>query len=424
MKVLVVGSGAREHALAWKLAASPRVTEVLVAPGNGGTSEVARNVPLGSMDVAAIVAVARRERCELTVVGAEGPIAAGVADALHEAGLRVFAPPRRAAWMESSKVWAKTFMVRHGIPSPPFHVTDRFDDAIAVVRLMPTPIVIKASGLAGGTGVTVAPSLRQAEEILRRLLVDRSLAGAGDAVVIEAFLQGRELSLLAFVDGSRAVLMPPTCVPRRLNEGNCGPNTRGMGAYTPAAWLSPTMEAAIHDRIIGPTLQALRTDLPDYRGVLSFGLMVTAEGPWLMDFNVRFGDPEAQVLLPCLKSDLLDLLEATVDGRLDEVQPVWAGATCGVVMTARDYPGAGACDLPLPTFKNAADDGVMVFHGDAPAGDGSCVGRGGRVLTVVGTGSDVATARDAAYAAIGRHELSSFHYRRDIAADEHGTART
>lgn len=411
MRVLVVGSGAREHALAWKLSQSPRVTEVLVAPGNGGTARVARNVPLVDTDVAGLVSLARRERVDFTVIGPEGPIASGVADAFAEAGMRVFAPSRKASLLESSKVWAKAFMSRNQIPTAPFHHSSRFEDAVALARIMPLPLVLKASGLAAGKGVAVVESLREGEEFLRRMMVDRAFGSSGDEVVLEAFLEGREVSLLAFMDGTTAIPMPFACDYKRLEDGNRGPNTGGMGGYSPPAWLDESMRSTIMSRIFEPTIAALRAEQIDFRGVLYFGIIVTAEGPWVLEFNVRFGDPETQVLLVRLESDLMDLLEATVDGRLGDVTPRWSeDATCGVVLTSRGYPGTYETGVPVPSFEDAA--GVTVFHaGTAQDGHTSA---GGRVLTLVGRGADVAAARVPVYDALAARDVTAFHYRKDI----------
>lgn len=421
MRVMVVGSGGREHALAWKLRQSPRVDEVVIAPGNGGIAVdpgagcPMRCVPVVEGDVAALVDVARREQVDFTVVGPEVPIAAGVADAFEAAGLAVFAPSKRCALLESSKVFAKAFLTRNGISTAPFHVSTRFDDAVAVARMMPTPMVLKASGLAAGKGVSVVSSVREAEEVLRRLMVERHFKSAGDEVIIEQFLEGREVSLLAFVDEHSAVVMPLACDHKRLEDADRGPNTGGMGAYTPATWLEPAQRDAIMQKIFHPTIEALRRERLGYRGVLYFGIMVTDAGPWVLEFNVRFGDPETQVIVPALESDLLDLLEATAAGRLGEVTPRWTeDALCGVVVAARGYPGAHTSGLSFPALET---EGVQVFHsGTALAPEGGLLTRGGRLATVVGRGVDLDAARAQAYRALARHDLTAFHYRRDIGA--------
>jgi phosphoribosylamine--glycine ligase len=413
VKLLVVGSGGREHALAWKLAQSPRVDEVLVAPGNGGTARCARNVPLPESDVGALVALARREKVDFTVIGPELPIACGAADAFEEAALPVFAPSRRCARLESSKVWAKAFLSRQGIPTAPFHVSSRFDDAVALVRMMPSPVVIKASGLAAGKGVTIASSVREAEDVLRRMMVDRAFDSAGDEVVLESCLEGREVSLLAFVDEHTALPMPMACDYKRLEDGDRGPNTGGVGAYSPPSWLDESTRELIMKRVFWPTIEALRREGLKYRGVLYIGLMITAEGPWVLEFNVRFGDPETQVILPALESDLLDLLQATSEGRLGEVTPRWSDDTfCAVVLTSRGYPGLFQKGVPFPDLEGPD---ALVFHaGTAIGPDGGLVTQGGRIASVVGRGPDLAGARARAYEVLGRHDLSLFHHRRDI----------
>lgn len=420
MKVLVVGSGAREHVLASTLRQSLRVDEVLVAPGNGGTvlgeGAPVRNVPVLESDLGGLVDLARREQVDFTVVGPEQPISAGVADAFEAAGLRVFAPLKRCARFAASKVFTKAFLARHAIPTPSFHVSSRYDDALAVARMMPTPMVVRASGLSAGQGASVVHSLREAEDALRRTMGERRPEAASEEVLIEPFLEGRELSLLMFIDDHAHVEMPVAWVYKRLHDGDSGPVTDGVGACSPAAWVDDATRAAITEKISGPIVAALQREQPGYRGVLRISIMVTEAGVWALDLGVSFGDPECQVVVPALESDLLEMLEATAAGRLREVAPRWSDdARCGVMVASRAYPGADAQPTPFPAIDGGA---AQVFHGGTAVGlDGGLAARGGRLVTVVGRGIDAGAARQQAYDVLAQHDLTAFHYRRDIGAE-------
>lgn len=420
MKILVVGSGAREHALASALRQSLRVDEVLVAPGNGGTAlgegAPVRNIPVLENDVGGLVDMARREHVDFTVVGPERPIGAGVADAFAGAGFRVLAPSKRCARFAASKVFAGAFLIRNAIPTPPFHASSRYDDALGVTRMMPMPVVVRTSAPTAALGASVVHTLREAEDVLRRMMGERHPGVAGEEVLIEPYFEGREVSLLAFVDENAAVAMPLASVYKHLGDGNRGPVTAGMGACAPAGWVDVATRAAIDEKIFRPVVEALRREQPDYRGVLRIGIMVTDNGPVALDLGVGFGDPEAQVIVPALASDLLDVLEATAAGRLGELTPRWSDdVRCGVVVAARSYPGHAAEAMPFPAIDPGA---CQVFHGGTALGlDGELDVRGGRLVTVVGRGADLAEARQQAYDALARHELSAFHYRRDIGAE-------
>lgn len=417
MKVLVVGSGAREHALAWKLRRSPRVDEVLVAPGNGGTvlgeGAPVRNVPVLESDLGGLVDLARREHVDFTVVGPEQPISAGIADVFEAAGLRVFAPLKRCARFAASKLFTKAFLVRHAIPTPSFQVSSRYDDALAVTRLMPMPLVVRASGMGAGRGASVVHSLREAEDVLRHTMGERHPQAASEEVIIEPSLEGCELSLLAFIDASSHVAMPWVRAYTRLQDGDRGAVTGGMGACSPAEQIDDATHAVIIDKIFHPVVAAVQRELSGYRGVLRIRVVITEAGPWALDLGVSLGDPESQVILSGLESDLLEVLEATAAGRLGEVAPRWADtARCGVVVALRGYPGVDASPAPFPVIDSGS---TQVFHGGGAAGvDGGLDARAGRLVTVVGRGADGAEARRQAYDVLGRHDLTAFHYRRDI----------
>jgi phosphoribosylamine--glycine ligase len=418
MQILVIGSGGREHALAWKLAQSPVVERVWVAPGNGGTTGP-RVCNLAVTETPALIAFARQNRVALTVVGPEAPLAEGIVDAFQAAGLRCFGPTQAAARLEASKCFAKEFMVRHGIPTARYAAFDNYAAALAHLRKVDYPVVVKASGLAAGKGVVVPADQPAAEEALRQMMVERAFGPAGEQVVIEERLVGQEVSVLAFCDGERVAVMPPAQDHKPVFDGDRGPNTGGMGAYAPAPLVSPELLREIIQRILQPAVDGMRLEGTPYVGVLYAGLMITREGPRVLEFNCRFGDPETQVILPLLESDLVTLLEACLDGVLREVVPRWkSGAAATVVAASAGYPGSYATGLPIDGLEQAtALPGVIVFHAGTRRGaDGRLVTAGGRVLNVTGTGPDLPTALERAYAGITAIHFPGMHYRRDIGA--------
>jgi phosphoribosylamine--glycine ligase len=420
VRVLVVGSGAREHALLWKLARSPRRPRLYCAPGNAGTAQLAENVPIPSDDIDALALWADEQAIDLTIVGPEAPLARGIADAFAARGRALFGPSRAAAQIEASKAWAKELLVRHGIPTARATVVADLDAARRALDAFGTPVVVKADGLAAGKGVTVAATRAEAEAAVRACLVERVFGAAGERVVIEECLAGPEVSVLAFVDGERVVPMVPACDYKRVGEGDTGPNTGGMGAYAPPALATPELRARVLREILEPTAAALVAAGRPYRGVLYAGLMVTAEGPKVLEFNCRFGDPETQVILPLLASDLLDIVEAVVAGHLEQVPVRWeAGAACGVVLAARGYPGPYPTGMPIRGLDALPAD-ALVFHAGTRATAEGIVAAGGRVLTVVGQGPDRAAARERAYAGVAGIQFEGCYYRRDIAAVERG----
>ncbi len=410
MKVLVVGSGGREHALAWKLAASPRVREVVVAPGNAGMRDVARVVDV-SLRVDALLALARREEVDFTVVGPEAPLVGGIVDAFEAEGLRIFGPSAEAARLEGSKRFAKEFMARHGIPSAAFGSFRDAAAAHAYLSEVGAPIVVKDSGLAAGKGVTVARTLDEA-----RAAVDAIFERPGAEVVIEEMLVGQEVSLLIFTDGLAYRPMVLAQDYKQALDGDQGPMTGGMGTVAPATVLSSAQQWQAMAKVVEPTLKALNADGIAYQGVLFIGLMMTEEGAKVLEFNVRFGDPETQVVLPLMDNDLLRVLESVVDRRLARLELCWTGrkAAC-VVMAAPGYPGAYRKGVPIHIPDDLGPD-VVVFHAGTAVEDGRLVSSGGRVLNVVALADDLAEAVDRAYAAAARIDFPGAHLRRDIGA--------
>ncbi|MFA7443109.1 MAG: phosphoribosylamine--glycine ligase [Lysobacteraceae bacterium] len=418
MKLLLIGSGGREHALAWKLAQSSRVHEVIVAPGNAGTAREAkcRNVAVRADDLDGLLRLAREEGVALTVVGPEGPLVAGVVDRFRDAGLRIFGPSAAAAQLEGSKAFAKEFLVRHGIPTAFHAVHTEVDAALAYVRGKGAPIVIKADGLAAGKGVVVAMTLAEAEAAVRDMLGSNAFGTAGARVVIEEFLDGEEASFIAMVDGRTALPMATSQDHKRVGDGDSGPNTGGMGAYSPAPVVTPAVHARVMREIVEPTVAGMAADGAPFSGFLYAGLMIDADGaPKVIEFNVRFGDPETQPVLLRLQSDLLQLIEAALDARLHEIDAQWdARPALGVVMASRPYPQAAVSGEPISGLDAVADD-VRVFHaGTALDAQGRVVSAGGRVLCVTALGDDLAEAQRRAYAGVDAIHWDSAFCRRDI----------
>ncbi|MDX9828936.1 MAG: phosphoribosylamine--glycine ligase [Anaerolineae bacterium] len=415
---MVVGSGGREHALAWALSRSPRVEAVFLAPGNGSTQALATNVAVDAGDVAGLVAVARRERIDLTVVGPEAPLVTGLVDALHAAGLRAFGPVAAAARLEGSKAFAKRFMIEEGIPTGVGAIFDDHGAARAYLARHPEPVVVKASGLAAGKGVMVCATRDEAEEALRRIMVERAFGAAGDEVLVEECLAGEEASLLAFSDGRTVVPMLPARDYKRAGEGDRGPNTGGMGCYAPSPHLPPALVDEVLARVLQPAVDAMRRRGTPYVGVLYAGLMLTGAGPRVLEFNCRFGDPETQVLLPLLETDLAEILLACVEGRLHAVDVRWKEAhAVTVVMAARGYPGAYERGQAIAGVDDAAAvEGAVVFGAGTASVDGRLVTNGGRILAVTAVAPDHAAARERAYRAVDRIDFAGAQLRRDIGA--------
>ncbi len=416
MKILLVGSGGREHALAVALAQSPRCSALFCAPGNPGTAEVGTNVVVDVADHAAVVAFCHTMGVGFVVVGPEAPLVAGLVDALTAAGIAALGPSAAAAQLEGSKAYTKELCREAGIPTAAFA---RFTDtaaATAYVRDRGAPIVVKADGLAAGKGVVVAQSVAEAEAAVAMMFAG-GLGAAGAEVVIEDCLVGEEASFFALVDGTHAVALASAQDHKRVGEGDTGPNTGGMGAYSPAPVVTPAVAEAVMARIIRPTVAAMAARGTPFRGVLFAGLMITAEGPMLIEYNVRLGDPECEVLMPRLQSDLVELLLATAQGRLDQVTPVWRDAAAlTVVMAARGYPGTPETGSTIDGVAAAGRlPGVTVYHaGTARRPDGTLEARGGRVLAITALGADLAEARQRAYAGVDAIAWPEGFCRRDI----------
>ena len=417
MKILVVGSGGREHALVWKLQQSPRVTALYCAPGNAGTAQLATNVPTKVTEQEKLADFAAKEGIDLTVVGPDDVLAAGLVDLFQKRGLRIFGPTQSAARLESSKVFAKEFMQRHGIPTA---ASGSFTDSSEAQRFCQKakfPLVVKADGLALGKGVIIAKNRWEAALAIHEIMDVRKFGDAGARVVIEEFLEGEECSIHALVDGRSYLLFPGAQDHKRALDGDQGLNTGGMGTFSPPAkLLTPALEERVRREVLDPFITGLQRDGLDFRGMLFPGLMVTTDGPKVLEFNCRFGDPETQVLLPRLESDLVELLEATIDGRLGEVNARWKPQTAVcVVLASGGYPGSYATGKPIAGLEAKAD-GVTVFHAGTRTESGRIVTSGGRVLGVTALADDLPGARARAYAAVEGIDFEGRHFRRDIAA--------
>jgi phosphoribosylamine--glycine ligase len=415
MKVLVIGGGGREHALAWRLAQSTRVQCVYVAPGNGGTARDRRlrNVPYPSNE--ALADFARQEGVAFTVVGPEAPLASGVVDVFRDAGLRIFGPTKAAAQLESSKDYAKAFMQRHGIPTAQYRTFTDAAAARAYVEERGAPIVVKADGLAAGKGVVVATTLDEARDAIDMMLLDNRLGSSGARVVVEDFLEGEEASFIVMSDGRHALALATSQDHKRLLDGDRGPNTGGMGAYSPAPVVTPTLHAKVMREIIQPTLQGMAADGIPYTGFLYAGLMIGKDSePRTLEFNCRMGDPETQPIMMRMKSDFTLLVEAAIDGRLDQVEAQWDRRTAlGVVIAAHGYPDAPRKGDLITRLPPETDD-CVTFHAGTALADGRLTVTGGRVLCVTALGDSVRAAQKLAYSAVEQVAFDGAQFRRDI----------
>ena len=418
MNVLVVGGGGREHALAWKLASEPSVDAVVCAPGNPGTVSIARNMPVSPTDLSDLALLAERERIDLTVVGPELPLDRGIVDLFRARGLRIFGPSRAAAQLECSKVFAKTFMARHGIPTARYRVCDDPTDAHSIVASgeLGFPLVVKADGLAAGKGVVVAPDRAAADRAVRDAMEEQVFGTAGTRVVLEECLDGPEVSFFAICDGARASSLMSAQDHKRVFDRDEGPNTGGMGAFTPSPLVDAGLQGRIMREIVEPVIAGLAADGNPYCGFLYVGLMLTCDGPKVIEFNVRFGDPEAQVVIPMMADDLAPRLARAADGQLDRSAIAFRPEPhVGVVLASHGYPGSGPVGLPIQGLDAAqAEAGVVVFHAGTATRDREVVTAGGRVLTVVGRGPTYESAIARAYAGVSRISFDGMHYRRDI----------
>ena len=417
MKILVIGSGGREHALVWKLASSPRVSKLYCAPGNAGISQLATCVPIPATDLVGLKSFAEQEAVDLTVVGPEAPLALGIADLFRKSKLKVFGPTENAAKIESSKAFAKNLMMRQRIPTAEARTFESVRPALDCLEQCSLPIVVKADGLAQGKGVVVARTAQDARDAVVNMLEYHAFGDAGKRVVIEECLEGEELTLMAFADGKTVVPMLAAQDHKRLGEGDTGPNTGGMGAYAPAPVATPALRYAIMRDVLHPAIEGLSRVGSPFYGVLYAGLMVKDGTPYVLEFNARFGDPETQVVLPLLKTDLAEVLEAVVEHRLDQIHLEWSeeSAVC-VVLASGGYPGKYATGLPVAGLQDVAGlERVAVFHAGTARDGEDVVTAGGRVLGVTAWGASLRAAHDRAYEAGRRITFEGQYFRTDIA---------
>jgi len=421
LKILVVGGGAREHTLVWKLAQSPKVKEIYVAPGNAGTAQIAQNLDIKPTDIDSLVKTAGEKGIDLTVVGPEAPLAEGIADKFLIRGMQIFGATKQATAIESSKVFAKELMQKYNIPCAKSVSFSDYKKAKEYLQNQKAPIVVKADGLAAGKGVIVAETIPQALEALSQIMEARAFGAAGDRVIIEDYLSGREMSVFAFSDGHTVIPMMAACDYKPAFDGNKGPNTGGMGSYSPPPFLTLALAKTVREKIMEPTIKAMHDEGRPYRGVLYGGLMISDGSPKVLEFNARFGDPEAQVTLPLLKTDLVDIMLAVNDNRLAQMKVEWSGDACvGVVMASGGYPGSYKSGFAVSGLDNLDKD-IVVFHAGTKVGaKGEILTSGGRVLTVMARGKSLAEARERVYANIPRIQFEGCHYRKDIALIKEG----
>ena len=417
MKILIIGGGGREHAIAWKLAKSPKVEKIYCAPGNAGIAEVAECINIGVMEFDKQVSFAKEHGIDLTVVAPDDPLAAGAVDAFEAAGLRAFGPRANAAILEGSKAFSKDLMKKYNIPTAAYETFTDPDKAIQYLETAKMPIVLKADGLALGKGVLICNSLKEAKDGVRTLMLDKQFGSAGDEIVIEEFMTGREVSVLSFVDGKTIKIMTSAQDHKRAKDGDKGLNTGGMGTFSPSPFYTPEVDAFCRERIYQPTVDAMRAEGREFKGIIFFGLMLTADGPKVLEYNARFGDPETQVVLPRMKNDLAELFEACIDGTLDQTELEFEdnAAVC-VVLASEGYPEHYEKGYPvsgLEKFKDA--DGYYVFHAGTKFDEkGQVVTNGGRVLGVTAVGKDLKKARVNAYQATEWVEVGNKYMRKVI----------
>lgn len=418
MRILIVGGGGREHAIAWKCAQSPLHPTLFVAPGNAGTAALGENVPIAATDVEGLVNWVQKNAIDLTVVAQDDPLALGAVDALQACGQTAFGPTQAAAKLEWSKVWSKDFMRRHGLPTAAYAIFGEHDPAAAYLEQAPLPVVLKPDGLTAGKGVFVCATRDEAQAALNTIMDARAFGASGDRIVIEECLRGTEISVFAFADGTHITPLVTACDYKRAWDGDEGPNTGGMGGYSPAPFVDPETLDFIHHEIMERTVTLMAQEGHPYVGVLYGQLMLTNDGPRIVEFNVRLGDPEAQLILPRLQADLVAVFQAAVDGRLPDEDVTWdPAATCGVVVASGGYPGSYSTGHPIAGL-DSLDDDVLLFHAGTALKDDAVVTDGGRVLITVGRAANVPAARARAYDNIQRVAFESAYFRKDIAARE------
>jgi phosphoribosylamine--glycine ligase len=419
LKILVVGGGGREHALVWKIVQSPKAHKVFVAPGNGGTAAIAENLDFRPTDIEGLGRAARERGIDLVVVGPEAPLASGIVDQFDRLEIPVFGPTRAAAQIESSKAFARNLVEKYGIPCPKAAIFSSYSEAHEYLQKQRVPVVIKADGLSAGKGVIIADSLDEADRAISDIMKARVFGSAGDKVVIDEYLSGREVSLIAFTDGKTVSPMVPACDYKKVGDNDQGPNTGGMGSYSPPGFFSTQVAQKVTEDILVPTVKAMAREGFLYKGVLYAGLMIVDGEPVVLEFNARFGDPETQVILPLLKTDLVDILMAVLQGTLDQLEIEWSPeASVGVVMASGGYPGRYETGYPVRGI-DSVDKDVLVFHAGTKSGSDRVVCTdGGRVLAVVGLGQDMAEAREKAYRNVSNIHFEGCYYRKDIALRE------
>lgn len=417
MKLLIIGSGGREHALLWKLKQNPRVTQCYVAPGNAGTTSMATNIPIEATNITELLRFAQEKKIDLTIVGPDDPLAAGIVDHFQEMGLRIFGPTAVAARFEASKAFAKNFMKRHGIPTAASEIFTNSEQARNYTQHASYPLVVKADGLALGKGVIIAQNREEALAAIEEIMEKKVFGTAGEVIVIEEFLVGQECSLHALIDGKNYLLFPDARDHKRALDGDQGLNTGGMGTISPSQVLTDSMRARLDEEIFVPFLRGLAAEKIPFQGMLFPGLMMTKEGPKVLEFNARFGDPETQVLMRRLTSDLLELIEATIDGKLDTIHPEWEKrrAVC-VVLASGGYPGPIEKGKTISGLESVSDPDVVIFHAGTKQVGENVVTNGGRVLGVTALGSSLEEAREKAYAVAKQIQFEGKQFRRDIGA--------
>ncbi len=415
MKVLVIGSGGREHALVWKLAQSPKVEKVYGAPGNPGIAQIGECVNISPTDIKGLADFAEREGIDLTVVGPEAPLVAGIVDEFESRGLKIFGPSKEAAKLEGSKAFSKEMMKKYGVPTADFEVFDDPEKAKEYIRKKGAPIVVKADGLAAGKGVVVAQNVEEAFEAIDKIMIEKVFGDAGNRVVVEDCLVGEEASYLVVTDGENFIPLATAQDHKAVFDGDKGPNTGGMGTYSPAPVLSKEMEKEVQEKVIKPILRGMKEEGHPFKGILYAGLMITEEGPKVLEFNVRFGDPEAQVILRRLKTDLVDVCQSVIEENLiDSLEWIPETAIC-VVLASEGYPGKYEKGKVITGIEEAEKiDNVVVFHAGTAIKDGKLVTNGGRVLNVTALGKDIVEARENVYKAIEKIHFDGMHYRKDI----------
>jgi phosphoribosylamine--glycine ligase len=419
LKILVVGGGGREHTLVWKIAQSPKAEKVFAAPGNGGTAAIAENLNLRPTDIEGLGQAAKEKGIDLVVVGPEAPLASGIVDHLDKLGIPVFGPTKAATQIESSKVFARNLMEKYGIPCPKGGTFSAYSEAHEYLQRQRAPVVVKADGLATGKGVIIAGSLDEADKAIADIMETRVFGSAGDRVLIDEYISGREVSLIAFTDGKTVSPMVPACDYKKIGDNDEGPNTGGMGSYSPPGFFSAQMVQKATNDILLPTVKAMAKEGFLYKGVLYAGLMIVDEEPVVLEYNARFGDPETQVILPLLKTDLVDILTAVVQGNLDRLKIEWSPeADVGVVMASGGYPGRYETGFAIRGI-DSVDKDVLVFHAGTKSGNDRVIYTdGGRVLAVVAIGRDMAEAREKVYHNITGIHFRGCYYRKDIALRE------